>query len=123
MEQAYAQAVLQAIERGMAPKEALTRLRDVLKRSHREKLMPKIASALKKSARAAQRRSGAELTIAREGDRESALAEVSELSGKATPAVHVDETLIGGWILTAGSTRTDASYKKQLLTLYRNITK
>lgn len=38
-----------------------------------------------------------------------------------TPVVKTDETLVGGYVVTAAGKQVDASYKRALLNLYRKV--
>jgi len=58
--------------------------------------------------------------VAREKDKVLA-QKVAIQHNRKPPVVITDETLIGGYVYTAGSTRIDASYKRVLLTLYQSI--
>lgn len=119
MTEAYAHAVLQVIERGMEPAEAIRRLREVLDRDGKMALLPRIARALE---RLKDRTDDAVLLVAREEDIPSAQTAAAQY--ESTPvSTAVDDTLIGGWRLEAGSTLVDASYKKHLLDMYRKLTR
>ena len=120
----YAEGIVTAVARGMDPKEAVRHLCDALAASGRTKLLPKIARALAQSAKRTLRKGAPELLIAREADREVAIEGARTALGGDLGVIRtrIDDTLIGGWVLSAGDRRIDASFKKQLRDLYRNIT-
>lgn len=116
MVEAYAQALYTLAAQGMDPKEAAKRMRALLARDGREKLFPRIGSAL---VRIAKERAGrtAELTVAKIDD----TTEARKISGApAEVTVRIDPTIIGGWRLRIGSTLTNVSYKKHLQDIYHH---
>jgi len=127
MENAYAQALWRTVENGMAPKKAVEALHEALMRTGRTALMPRIAHSF---ARLAARESGKDrlvLSVAREKDERKAKAAAKEvlaqLGAKAGEMeVAVDESLIGGWRLEGREILHDASWKKDLLSIYNRAT-
>lgn len=127
METVYTQAVVGAVARGVSPKDAAARLRETLVRRGHEQLLPKIGRELQRELAQQKERGVPTLTVARAADESSAKREVAAVLaelGLAPADVRTtsDDSLIGGWRLRSGSIRVDASYKKQLLTLYRSLT-
>lgn len=118
MEEAYAQALWQAIKGGKTPKEAVSAVHAMLVRQGRLGLIPRIERALK---RLAARESAArpKLFVAHQKDAKHAL----EKSGLDEADVYVDETLIGGWRLESADTLVDNTYKSRLLEIYSSVTK
>jgi len=118
MENSYAQALWQTIEKGMDPKTAIHSLVALLKVHGRSELMPRIARAFKRLTEKEMKKGRAQIWIAREKDAHIAMKE----SGIEEADVCVDETLIGGWRLEKGETLVDASYKRYLLDMYKKAT-
>lgn len=129
MEQAYAQALWKMIDDGMDHTKAVKSLHEILVAKGRAVLMPRIAKAFERIAAREIARSGMTLSVAHAKDESHA----KTAAKKALEAMHVeapkhlhlkvDETLIGGWRLEGAGHLIDASYKKQLLSLYSAATK
>lgn len=127
MEKAYAQVLWQMIEKGAKPKEAIAQLHWALQRAGRENLLPRIAHAFKRVALRHARRNEIVLSVARTKDGEKAKREVKEILAELDAragdlTLRVDDTLIGGWRLEGRERLHDASFKKQLLSLYNRAT-
>jgi len=128
MEHAYAEALWKMIQKGMNAKAAVHALHKVLAARGRTALFPRIAHAFARLAQRSASRTGMTLHIAHEGDERNARAaaknalEEMHLSEYAIDAVVVDKTLVGGWRLEGAEQLVDASYKKQLLTIYHRAT-
>lgn len=127
MEGAYAQALWRVIEGGMVPSKAVHSLRDVLKKHGRETLIPKIAKAFERVAMREIARKTYMVSVAHHKDGESAKSAAKkalESMGVKGAELHLkeDDTLIGGWRLEGGDLLLDASFKKQLLTIYNRAT-
>src|SRR3989338_2739302 len=123
METAYAQALWQMIQSGTAPKKALSALHEVLALRGRTALMPPIPRAFARSAARDQARSGIVLSVAQKKDEKLGLKAIKdilkEMSVKADEvALNVDESLVGGWRLEGRGRLVDASWKKDLLSIY-----
>jgi F0F1-type ATP synthase delta subunit len=123
MEQAYAQALWQMVENGMAPAKAVHAMRDSLKSLGREALLPRVGRAFARIAMREAKRTGVTLSIARMGDERGAKSAVKEILAELDVEpkdvnVHVDDSLIGGWRLEGKEALVDASYKKELLELF-----
>ncbi len=135
MENAYAQALWKMLQngpsdgrQGMKPKEALHALHESLMRSGRQGLLPKIGRAFAKIAERDQARTNIVLTVAREKDEHTAQKEAKDILSKMNidsvdVTGRVDDSLIGGWRLEGRERLVDASFKKQLLTLYNRATR
>ena len=127
MENAYAQALWNSIEKGMKPEDALHALRESLKREGREALLPRIANAFSRIAQRHANRNNVSLTVADKAHEHSAFTAVHEMLTKLGVSkddveVRVDPSLIGGWRLEGREQLIDASYKKHLLAIYRRAT-
>lgn len=113
---------------GMESKKAVHAIRDLLAKSGREALMPRIARAFERIAQRELSKSSAILTIAKESDEKHAMHEAKEAlkqMGVETPSLktQVDDTLIGGWRLEAEGQLIDASYKSKLLDVFNAATR
>ena|SRR3989344_2211273 len=127
METAYAQALVKITAKGMKPKEAVDALRQLLVRSGREALLPRIGRAYARIAQREQGRTGVVLTVARESDRHAAQKQVSAILSDMNVemkdvVLRTDESLIGGWRLEGRERLVDASFKKYLLDMYNAAT-
>lgn len=127
MENAYAQALWNVIEKGMSPHDAVRALHGKLKSEGREALFPRIAGAFSRLAAQEHTRESVTLTVADKPHEHSARKEVftsparSHLAEKEIE-VRIDPTLIGGWRLEGHEHLVDASYKKYLLDIYNKAT-
>lgn len=127
METAYAQALWQSVQRGMAPKKAVESMQEVLRAHGREALIPRIAKAFARIAEREARRSAVVFTVARTGDERAAMRAAKEPllrtgAGAGDVVVETDDSLVGGWRLEGREHLHDASWKKQLLDMYAKIT-
>jgi len=127
--QKYAKAIMALVEKGVPAADIIKNLQVVLARHGHMTLAPRIAVELKRLVERKRRATEAVLSVAREDNAVGAPREVSEYLAKAgLPAgqagevrTEVDDSLIGGWKLRAGDTYVDASYKRQLLTIFNNV--
>ena len=128
MENAYAQALWNVIQKGTKPDDAVRVLHEKLRGEGREALMPRIALAFSRLAQKESNRETVTLTVANKSHEHAARQEAfaaparSHLAEKGV-TVHVDPTLIGGWRLEGAEELIDASYKKHLLAIYRASTR
>jgi F0F1-type ATP synthase delta subunit len=127
MENAYAQALWNVIEKGMNPQDAVRALHDKLKAEGRAVLLPRIAHAFSRLARTESNRQVVTLTIADKAHEHTAAKDAIAASATSHLAekdieVHVDPSLIGGWRLEGREQLIDASYKKHLLAIYTAAT-
>ena len=123
----YAQALWQLSEEGVKPKDAVTKLRAMLKRQGRTALLPKIGRAFARIMARNNKRDAVTLSVARTKDERKARAAVKgflEEMGVSTKdvALAADEDLIGGWRLEGREQLVDASFKKHLLSIYNRAT-
>lgn len=114
----YARALFEAVhnkparEQGKITDAFLQRVRA---RGH-QALLPRIVTHI---TLLQEHEQGPVLTVAKKSD--TTIAKQSANTPKDV-RVEVDPALIGGYIFEAGYQRTDASYKRSLIELYRNIT-
>jgi F0F1-type ATP synthase delta subunit len=127
MEQAYAQALAHLIQKGMSPDDAVAKIRHVLKAHGRTELLPKIARAFARIMDREASRDKVVLTVARHKDMHHALEEAKKFLamqhfGEFDLERQVDESLIGGWRLEGKNMLLDASWKKDLISMYNRAT-
>jgi hypothetical protein len=117
----YAKAIGRIEERGSVTGVALAdKLIAYLKARGREKLLPKILAELRaREAKEHVRRPL--LEVASEKEKHEALR-LSKEAGIETSNARVNHTLIRGWRAKGNGVLVDASAKRSLLQLYRNIT-
>ncbi len=121
----YAQAFIELLQTGTRHEDALSGLDATLARRGHTKLKRHILTIVHRTLEAKRSTENAELVVARNGDEArytKAIELVCKSLGVTKPAsATVDETLIGGFILTTGTKRVDRSYKRTLSNLYRSI--
>ncbi len=127
MEIAYAQALIRLLSKGMKPTEVVAAMRTNLEKMGRQALFPKIARAFARIVQRDRNKNGVVLTTARAHDQAHATREahslLSSLDVAAKDLMHdTDDSLIGGWRLEGREILVDASFKKQLLSLYNRTT-
>lgn len=127
MENEYAQALWQMVEKGMKPKEAVSKLRETLVKHGREALLPRIARAFARIASREEAKKAVTVIVANEKQVTRALRAAKDALREigveaADVRVRVDDSLIGGWRLEGSERLVDASYKKQLLSMYNRTT-
>jgi len=128
MHEAYAQALWKMVDGGAKPKEAVVKLRAHLSTAGRMGLFPRIARAFSRLAERYERVNNLVLTVARKKDEASALRAAKkhladvDIETKGI-TLQLDESLVGGWRLEGKGILLDASYRKQLLSLYNLATK
>ncbi|MDO8552681.1 MAG: F0F1 ATP synthase subunit delta [bacterium] len=126
MDKAYAKALWEIVEGGMAPKAAVKRLCEVLGARGRLGLLPKIARSFSILSSRDRSKNSVVLKVARSSDAKHALKEAGTFLKDAgiklgDVRTDVEESLIGGWRLEAGELLRDASYKRRLLDIYENV--
>src|SRR3989338_7905432 len=99
MENAYAEALWNLIEKGMKPAEAVAAVKKSLEEKGRSVLLPKIARAFARLAARQERRNTMTLTIARKKDVAHAIKAAQTILaeqgiGEAGLCETIDETLI-----------------------------
>lgn len=109
----YAQALVALVHKGMSPKDAVNKLAEMLKKTGKSRIMAQLKPAL---MRLQNKESGAVVYVAHKHDAKHA-------PQASDTRVIIDDSLIGGWRMVNGNTLVDASYKKQLLDMYRGATR
>lgn len=126
MRDTYITAVLEALHEGKNPEATLQGLKKVLIDKGHMQLYP---SVLRGVARVLEARGSSNARIvvrdlaAYEKYKPAIAATLAELGSSVEPEVHTDETIIGGYIVEAEGIQLDKSYKRKLVSLYRNLTK
>ena len=115
----YAHAILHMIQQGETPKEAVSRVHKALEAKGRVGLMLQVAHAFRRLAQKDADKNRSLLTVAREKDEHAA----RNAAGAKDADVILDPTLIGGWTLEDKGMRTDASWKRSLLSIYQAATR
>jgi F0F1-type ATP synthase delta subunit len=125
MEQYYITALISALRNGVAIEDALPRLKASLAKRQHEKLYAPVLAGSLRVLMSDEKQSGGVVTVANPSDVDSAAVQsaLEELGISGAPTVVVDDTIIGGSIVSYRHRRIDASYKTALTTLYRAITK
>lgn len=118
MEQAYAQALWELIQKGEKPKEAVHKIHKALEERGRASLMPAVGRAFERLAQREAQKNRSVLVVARKSDEAKARRE----SGAHDAELSVDETLIGGWQLFDKGQLIDESWKSALLSMYNRAT-
>jgi F0F1-type ATP synthase delta subunit len=127
MERNYAHVLWRLAGQGMEPAKAVRALYEYLKTNGREALMPRIATAFERLAAREDQKNTVTLSVAHEKDAPAAKVEAKELLAMLNlaaedVAVRIDDSLIGGWRVEGREHLVDASFKKQLLSLYNRAT-
>lgn len=120
MENAYAQALAQAVRRGDDEAALVQGLTAHLAREGRSKLLPGIVRELKRIA-AAETKLNPHIEVASDSERAAAQA-AARAQGIETSDIRVNPDLIRGWRARAGSRLIDRSAKHALVDLYQRIT-
>ena len=126
MRENYITAILEALLAGKDPEATLQGLKKVLKEKGHTQLYP---SVLRGVARILESRGTHDArivvkdTAAYEQQKSAIDAALAQLGAQDEPEVHIDETIIGGFIAEAEGKQLDKSYKTKLVSLYRNLTK
>lgn len=125
----YAYALVQTT-RGKdagAVADDVDRLNAILKRNGHERLLPRILAAVERILAHEERNTRIEFTAARKEDLARFAPKIFEYRAQLDAgegvgvAERVDDTLIGGFRFRSKSARIDATYKRELLELYRAL--
>lgn len=124
----YAGAVIEMTKRGAIAKEAVHTLAKHLERRGMANAMRRLRGSLEKKALAEGRRSTVVLEVADHHHgamaKKEAAEQIKALGATADDVtVREDDSLIGGWRLMGKGTLVDNSFKKQLLSFYKQITR
>lgn len=127
MEKEYAAALWEVVERGMKPKEAVSKLRETLGKHGRKALLPRVARAFARIASREEAKKAVTIIVANEKQAARALRAAEDALREigveaADIRVRVDESLVGGWRLEGRERLYDSSYKKSLLNIYNAVT-
>lgn len=126
MYRSYAQALIALEKDGVPFDVAVAGLKRTLEAKRAMKLYPQVLREALRLMESAAAKTGATVTVAKTGGADAAaLTKARALLGipdTAPVREHVDETLIGGFTLTANYRELDQSYKRSLITLYESIT-
>ncbi len=115
-----AHGLRKAVDAGTIPEKAVDALVAFLKRKGAMSLLPNVLHAYTR-IQARENRKRPVLRVARHDDAATIIAS-DEIIRSLQPEVLVDTTLIGGYVLSKGTERIDASHKGALLNLYHKIT-
>ncbi len=129
MKSAYVQAFLEVLQSGMSVDTALVGLKSTLERKNHSKLYASVLLEVVRVLEADKDEKSAVVTLA-------SLAQAKELKTQISSALttlgvdknaivkeKVDETLIGGFVVTFDYKEHDHSYKKSLKNLFESITR
>lgn len=123
-ERVYSEALYQAVAGGLKLDAALLRLKEILKERGHTALYGKL---LKRAEARFEKEAGAgtlEITVARKGDEKIYTEEIAKIKKDLNvthTTVRIDETITGGYIARTQSQEIDASHKKSLLSIYRQL--
>ena len=129
MKSDYAGALIAVLDDGMPIEQALEGLLRVMKAKQHEKLY---APVLQEALRALEAKNGAKhavVMVAHEADAQRLKGEIkaalTELraDSKTDVLTSINETLIGGYLVSYGGKEKDGSYKKALKSLYESVIK
>ncbi|MFZ2887094.1 MAG: hypothetical protein WA021_04715 [Minisyncoccia bacterium] len=118
MENLYAQALWDLLQKGANPKDAVAKIHRSLAVRGRGALMPRVGRAFERLAKREAQKTRSVLVVARKSDEARARKE----SGTTTAEISVDESIIGGWQLYDRGHFRDESWKSALLSIYNNAT-
>lgn len=125
MKDNYVAAILELLKEGTDAKSIFAGLQDTLAKRGHQQLYPSILKTVQRILEA-QTLATATVAVASEADVKkfkTAIADsLSALNASSSETV-IDQTLVGGFIVEANNTRIDNSYKKQLINMYRSLTK
>lgn len=128
MKRNYALALIKIVESGTPIEVALAGLKAILiKKGHSKLLVPILNEAIK-VIETKKSNDSALVVLASASSEESIQKEIKAVltnlgSSSDTPIVSkIDETLIGGFVITYNHTEHDHSYKQALKSLYESIT-
>lgn len=126
MKQNYITAVLEELKAGKQIDSIIAGLKATLQKRGHGSLLPAVLRGVLRVLEA-DRKSVSSVTVA---SSQAFAAQANEINtalaalhAEGTPQIHVDKTIIGGFITEANAQRIDNSYKTKLVTLYRSLTK
>jgi F0F1-type ATP synthase delta subunit len=125
MKRDYTTAFVASIKGGTSVEVALRGLKTAMeKRNHVSLFVPVLRSAVTKLSHE-QKYESAVVAVANVADASSAIVveSLKKLGVTEEPIVAVDDSLIGGAVISYNHRRIDASFKTALVQMYRAITK
>lgn len=121
----YIEALYQTLRSGVAIDVVLRQLSLVLERRGLTKLRPRILRGLSERLERAQKAGAPKVIVARESDvaRNNAGIQnaLNDIGSGTEYELHIDPTIIGGFITTGSGKRVDKSFKSTLLRTYHRV--
>lgn len=122
----YAQAARELILAGKPADAVLRGLKQTLERHGHASILRPVLSAMLRDIERATTADVIEIRVAKEHDVKTYKSEIEAaektLGGNKATHIVIDESIVGGTIAKYKDKVIDASYKKQLLTIYRALT-
>ena len=122
----YIQATYELLEHDTHGEKTLTSLKAYLKKRGLLALYPSILRGLAEKISRKNKSTIPKVIVAHEHDLKKYSKEIddfiTEYGNGSKPEVHVDTSIIGGFILKSKDTYIDQSYKNKLLHAYRSLT-
>ncbi len=121
----YIQATYETFQKENSVSDVLTNLQIVLKKRGLEKFYPRILRGLIDRINRSEHSNQTTVTLARESDLNKYQHEIDEartslqITGEHT--IHIDPSIIGGFVVKGKSEQINASYKKSLLQAYQRL--
>ena len=122
----YVQALYTLLKDGSELEPTLARMRAYLEKRGLSSLYPRILRGLIEKVRRSEQMQTGRIIVAREKDAHDALkeskAQEAIFGEMKKDGIHIDPSIIGGFILERGGSRLDQSHKRALLDAYRRLT-
>ncbi len=122
----YIQATHETILKTEDTSRVLTNLKTYLEKRGLLKLHPRILRGVMEKVRKSERTEVPKVILARENDLKKHEHEIKEaltkVGGTDRHEIHIDESIIGGFIVKGKNERVDTSYKSTLLHAYHRLT-
>ncbi len=123
----YAAALISLKQAGNDDETIVRGLVRTLRARGHLRLAPRILRAYAQAEAEHERKHRATLVVARSEDAQKFAVPIEQAHAMlgatdTRPEVVVDDTLVGGYVLTTGTHMLDASYKQALIALYRRLT-
>lgn len=127
LEHDYARAIVALQEEGKSDAEIASGLSRILTARGHERLVPRIERALVSLEIRNKKKNTRTMRISKVEDAQTFAKDISQAmsslrAGAEEYETVVDDRIVGGFILTNGTTMIDASYRTALVSLYRAIT-
>ena len=125
MKQAYIKAVLEQLLSGKDGEVIIKNLKEALARKGHGRLLGAVLRGALRQLEHEVVGKAPQISVAKDSAElvakaKAVLATLGD-SGVLSPVVKTDETLVGGYVVTAAGKQVDASYKRALLNLYRKV--